>query len=620
MGFAKEIEDFLNGYKMVGDMAATADDRKIRKDAAKRAADKDEQADMEGLAVDNEAFLSPSALAAAKRAPKKAKATTSPAATSPATGIDLNIIAPYGDTPGEDDTVAMAAGGVVPDEQEHKMGIPMGGALPKPKPVPPSYPTGNRERSLTEESKAEAPEPYTGSIGPGLKDMFASSTKAIQAAMKSFAADNAAQKPAVGGAEPEIDFTTGKGAATPAEIKAIDTKIDPDGKMDPWSKGRARLAYAYDYFVSRGEPEKAANVSKRILLFDKMASETRGKIAVQLINGGDPDRGAGVLVDAYNENIHDGSTLEVKPTGDGRFSFVISKDGNVVNKGEGTAAQLAELAGNVANGSEFTRRTSRIAAGDDPATPPAEAAPGTAAANPPQGIPDTAASPDPAAAAPATPAQPAADSAAPADAAPAAEEPAKPKGPRNIAWAKKQYSYAASVAKSWEDEVAKNPTPENKARLKDAQIRLSEAEQDAIAIRMSTVKSKTADQSKIMIDFDDDLAKWREAADPLAALPGVPKDGLRGQPKAAEGAIPAGAAPAAAQPAVASPVKENPRDANTSFWFLGDGQQTVGPKSSALKPATPELLGQAKAALAAGKSRAGVLRMLLENGYNPTGL
>lgn len=624
MGFAKEIEDFLNGYKMATDMAGDAEDRKTRRAAADRAASKDEQDEMDGLAADPETYLSPSKLAAAKRAPKTPKVTAAIPVVDP---MELN--SPYGDNPGEEQGVAMAGGGLVPDPDEKPMGIPM---APVRKPEDnaaaakaraegkTSYSAGNQQRSLVAmNGKARntyadegVETPTGGSTGPGLKDIFASSQKAIKAAMQSFAADAGQKKPAVGGAEAEVDFTTGKGAATPEEIKAIDAKIDPNGTMSSWDKGRARLGYAYNYFIERGEPEKAANVSKRILLFDKMASEARGKIAMQLINGGDPDRGATVLVDAYNDNIHDGSTLDVKPLGNGQFSFSVSKDGNVVNEGTGTAAQLAELAGNVANGSEFTRRTARVAAADD-AAPAEEVAPGSAAASPPA-VPDSAIPTE----APAAGAEPAPDGAAPADEAPAAE---KPKGARNIAWAKKQYSYAASVVKSWEDEVQKNPTPENKARLKDAQIRLSEAEQDAITIRMSTA-TKNADKGNIAVQFDKTLSEWREAAEPLETLPGVPKDGLRGQPKAAAPAADGTAAPAAttAAPAAATPIKENPKDANTSFWNLGDGKQTVGPRSSMLKQMPPEIAAQAKAALAAGKSRAGVLRMLLENGFNPMGL
>lgn len=621
MGFAKEIEDFLNGYKMTTALAGDAEDRKIRKDAAKRAADKDEQAEMDDLSVDAETYLSPSVLAARKRAPKAASTAT------PAAGID--IIAPYGDNPGEEeDGYAMASGGLVPDpEEDKKQGIPTrvpednAAAAKARKAGKTGYYAGNGETKPLTAMNGKArntygDDPERGPKGPDLEPVFKSANTAIKVAMDGFAASGKQKRPAIGGAEPEIDFNTGKGAATPEEIKAIDAKIDPDGTMDPWAKGRARLGYAYNYFISRGEPEKAANVSQRILLFDKMASQARGKIAVQLISSGDADKGASVLVDAYNDNIHDGSQLDVKPTGDGRFSYSITKDGKVVNEGVGTAADLAGLAGNVANGSEFTRRTARLAAGDDPGTP-ATPAPGTAAATPPQGIPTT---PD-AAAAPA--AQPAADGAAPADAP--AEGKAAAKGPRNLAWAKKQYSYAASVMKSWEDEVSKNPTPENKARLKDAQIRLAEAEQDAIAIRMSTA-TKNADKGNIAIQFDKTLGEWREAADPLEALPAAPKDGLRGAepapaaPAAPAAGIPAGGAPAApATPAGDGGAKYLGYKNGGTAWDIG-GQMVTGPQPGALKPVTPELAAQAKAALTAGKPRAAVLRMLLENGYNPTGL
>lgn len=628
MGFAKEIEDFLNGYKMTTDMAGDAEDRKTRRAAAGRAAAKDEQDEMASLAADPETYLSPSKLAAAKRAPKTPKVTSA----IPTAG-DLQLNSPYGDNPGEEEGVAMAQGGLVPaPDEEQPMGIPM---EPVRKPVDnpvaakaraegkTSYSAGNQRRSLVAmNGKARntyadegVEQPTGGSTGPGLKEIFASSQKAIKAAMQGFAADAGQKKPAIGGAEPEIDFTTGKGAATPEEIKAIDAKIDPDGTMSSWDKGRARLGYAYNYFIERGEPEMAANVSKRILLFDKMASETRGKIAMQLINGGDPEKGASVLVDAYNDNIHDGSTLDVKPLGNGQFSFSVSKDGNVVNEGTGTAAQLAELAGNVANGSEFTRRTARVAAAGD-AVPAEEAAAGSAAASPPAVPAEAIPAETPAAAG----AQPAPDGAAAGDATPATE---KPKGPRDIQWAKKQYTYAASVVKAWEDEAAKNPTPENQARLKDAQIRLSEAEQDAIAIRLSTA-TKNSDKGNISVQFDKTLQEWMEAADPVEKLPGMPKDGLRGQPKPAAAAAAAEGVPAtpvtpAAKPAVGTASYAGYKGGGTA-WDAGDGQMVTGPQPGVLKPLPAEIQAQAKNALSAGKSRAAVIRMLLENGYNPTGL
>lgn len=620
MSFSAEINDFLKGYTAISSIVGDQEDRRDKRAAVKRATDKDEQDQMNDLAVDAETYLSPSRLAAAKRAPKKAKAAVVTTATP-------ELYSPYGDDPGADENgVAMAAGGLVPDPMEEKKrsALPIDNATAAAARAAgkTSYSAGNGEgKSLVamngkaRNTYGDTPSPMPAGNAGSLSKVFGDADKAIKDAMEAFKAGGAAPKQAIGGGTSDVDFVTNKGAATPEEVKAIDAKVDPDGTMDNWSKGRARLGYAYDYFVQRGEPEKATKVAQRLLMFDKMASEARGKIAVQLINGGDPGKGATVLMDAYNDNIHDGSTIDVKPAADGQFSFSISKEGKVVNEGTGSTSQLAELAGSVANGSEFTRRTARVAAGDgndaEPDAGPDDIpAPGSAAANPPKAIPDAPA---------------AADTSTPAPDSPTDETP-KAKGKRDIAWAKKQYTYASSAVKTWEDEVKKNPTPENQARLKDAQIRLSEAEQDAIAIRVSTA-TKNSDKSKIMIDFDDDLAKWREAADPLAAPPPPPKDGLRGQPKPAAVEPAAAAVPGAVQATTAAPV--TPAGNGTasylgykgggSAWDAGDGQMVTGPQPGALKPMPPEIAAQAKSALTS-KGRSAVVRMLLENGFNPSGL
>lgn len=624
MGFAKEIEDFLGGYKAVSSSMTDAQDARTRAKAAKRAEDKAVEDDYESLAADPEAYLSPSALAAAKRAPK------TPKASSTATPEVSGIMAPYGDNPGEEDTsngVAMAGGGMVPEIEDEEVpeAIPSKPVYDNPAAAKAraegkkSYSGSNSQMQSTVAMNGKARNTYaddtgpadpnadhpTWSKGPGLKKVLDDSTKAIQAAMQGFAADRKGR--AAVGADPEIDLATGKGAATPAEIKAIDAKIDPDGSMDPFIRGRARLGMAYDYYISRGEPEKAANVTKRILLFDKMASQARGKIAMQLINSGNPDKGAQVLVDAYNENIHDGSTIEVKPTGGGNFSFTVMKDGKVVDQGQGAAADLATMAGGVANGSEFIRRTARVASPTDAPTSP-DSAPedGAPAAPAAPAIPDTAA--------PAVPAE------APAD------KPSKPVK-RDINWAKKQYVYAASVVKSWEDEVGKNPTPENKARLKDAQIRMAEAEGDAQAIRMATA-TKNADKGNISIQFDKTLGEWREAAEPLAELPAAPKDGLRGAPPASPAAPAEGAAvtpgsnpatPASANGSASSTYFISRKGGQGNGWVVGN-ETIPGPTPDQLKPPPPELLAEAKKAITQGASRAGVVKKLLSQGFRPEGI
>lgn len=604
MGFAKEIEDFINGYSAISKISGDAEDRKLRSKKLDAELEAIEAKQMEALAVNGEEYLPASQKAALRRSPR---------ASSTAPYVAPTLLAPYGDSPGEveeEEGLAMASGGLVTkpgkkaaiaiDEPEDNAGAAAARAQGRK-----FYTTEDGAMRPLNAPGGKARNTYGETAQMG-EESLGKPSNAIKAAMDLFA-KKASSKPKAAidtaGGEDDIDLMTNRGAATPAEIKAIDAKIDPNGEMTPWQRGRQRLDKAYEYFVSRGEPEKAANVAARILLFDKMSSQARGTMAVQMISSGQAAEGAKMLQDAYNENIHDGSEINVQPTQDGKFSFTITKDGDVVEQGVGTAADMASVAGNVANGSEFVRRTAEAAAGGAPEVPARR--------------PDTQAAP---AAAVPTEAAPAATPAAAPEQTPAdkpAAETAK-KSKRDIAWAKKQYTYAAQVLKTWEDEVERNPTPENQARLKDAQIRLAEAEQDAMAIRLSTVKSKTADSSKIQLDFDEDLAKWREAAEPLGALPGVPKDGLRGAPK--DGA-PAATKPAAAAPTPAQslemPRLAQRRNADTGVYTF-NGETIVAPIN--LKPVDETTLSQAKAALAAGKSRAGVIRKLLENGFDPKGL
>lgn len=618
MSFAKEIEDFLNGYQAVSSIAGDAEDRRMKRERYERQKAEEEERDMNTLAIDAEEYLPGSVKAARRRAPKTST-------TMASSDVAVDLTEPYPDL---DEGVSMAGGGLVPsmnDEEEPRAALPIDNpeAAKARAEGKTSYSAGNERRSLVamngkarntyadvETPKNTDEEGRTPrSVGPGLKDIFGKADEAIRVAFNSFKQD-IGQRSAIGGGR-EIDISTGRGAATPAEVKAIDQKIDPNNEMDPWVRGRARLGYAYDYFISRGEPEKAANVAKRLLLFDKMASQTRGKIAVQLLSSGQGEKAASVIADAYNDNIHDGSTLEVTPAGKGQFAYKVSKDGEIVDEGVATSEDLAALASSVADGSEFVRRTSAIAAGpSDEGKVAGAPASGSEGSAPAAAIPEEGAAP-----------------AGPGETAPpkAEDAPKKPKGKRDIQWAKRQYQYAAGVVKYWEDAVAEDPSEANKARLKDARIRLQEAEQDAVKVRLSTLK-KGADQSQILLSFDKDLSKWREDAEIPEEAPPEPKDGLRGAPKKAAPAV------EAVPTGGASPAQPSSPAANTgaarylgyrsggSAWDAGDGQMVTGPNPKSLKPTPAEIQAQARAAMQAGAPRREVVRKLLEQGFDPSGL
>lgn len=195
--------------------------------------------------------------------------------------------------------------------------------------------------------------------------IYAKAGEATELAMRSLKEDAAAgggpdeAVPTGTAKKGEFDPATGKGAATVDEIKAIDSKIG--GSFDGYTKGAARLAFAYQYFMDNGQIEKAANVAKRILLFDKQAAQTRGYLAQQALEQGDTASAAKLISDAYNENIPDGQELKTVLNPDGSVSYSVLKDGKVVSEGKANTEQLWSMAAKVKDGSEFLRRMATLA-------------------------------------------------------------------------------------------------------------------------------------------------------------------------------------------------------------------------------------------------------------------
>lgn len=221
-------------------------------------------------------------------------------------------------------------------------------------PAPPAEPEAPQE--VASEGKGDV---LVEQVKPIIKEVFDASAEEekSEAARKPSAIET--EKPKKD--QSRIRVATGEGAATPEEIKAIDQKIDPNGEMEPWVKGAARLYYAYNYFIEQGQPEKARNVAKRIVAFDKMASQTLGHLARTAVEQNDLVSGSKLVTDAYNENIPDGNKMTAQPTPKGTVLYKIERKGKVIQQGEATSRQLWEMAGKIADGSEYIRRMGRIA-------------------------------------------------------------------------------------------------------------------------------------------------------------------------------------------------------------------------------------------------------------------
>ena len=340
MSFSREIKDFVSGYQSARKLKSDTD----YYDAYTRNLNKSYVDDPFGLGSPYGAPLSSSG--PVSRRPRLPKVKLS--------SIDSNDLT-SDDQPTED-TVNAYTGGAIP------MLHAVGGA-----PVAPAPDAENDEASddsSDETTEAVPTQPADNStISPDAHAKIVNGAgKAVEAAMKKFTSDSKGQAGAVPtGKKPEIDFNTMEGQADPKEIAAIDKTIDPDNRMPPNYKGAARLATAYQYFMDRGDVERAANVAQRIVLFDKMASMTRGRLAQHALQMNDINSASTLLEDAYNENIPDGQQFSVKPNQDGTVNYKLTNNGKTVQDGTASPQDLWQIAAGVADGSQFVKSMATIA-------------------------------------------------------------------------------------------------------------------------------------------------------------------------------------------------------------------------------------------------------------------
>lgn len=425
MGFSQEIKDFLVGFNTTSDFAmktqsAALDRQRAKDDKAYKDANLELEQQRFGLQKSAQGLRDKLAMASGARA-QSASARAAARLEMQMKEKEAKALGVLGDDPEgnfdtgmadeeaaaaaeadaqqyftpddfgggtSDETASFARGGLVqtaadgamvgaiPDEDaiiQRKVRAAQG-ASPAAIPVaPPVTPPSNPPTAAAAIPAAPAATPATvvpaGAPVPRSREernmVYAKAGEATELAMRSLKQDAAGSSqpeealPTVAVAKSEFDPATNKGAATSEEIKAIDSKIG--GSFDGYTKGAARLAYAYNYFMENGEIEKAANVAKRILLFDKQAAQTRGYLAQKALEQGDTAAAAKLISDAYNENIPDGQELKTTLNPDGSVSYTVLKDGEVVDEGSANTEQLWAMAAKVKDGSEFLSRMARLA-------------------------------------------------------------------------------------------------------------------------------------------------------------------------------------------------------------------------------------------------------------------
>lgn len=163
---------------------------------------------------------------------------------------------------------------------------------------------------------------------------------------------------------PEVEkFAKGEGRMSEEEIRALDAKIDPDNELTPGQRSAARLSAIYQFYGPQ-DPNTAADAAARLLLREKWVSQARGNLALQALEQDDVQSAAKLVSDAYNENLPDGNTVEVRvdPVDKGVVFNQLNAMGEKIFGGKVDKSQLVQLASNTADGSIFTGRLAQIAA------------------------------------------------------------------------------------------------------------------------------------------------------------------------------------------------------------------------------------------------------------------
>jgi hypothetical protein len=147
-----------------------------------------------------------------------------------------------------------------------------------------------------------------------------------------------------------LAFQQGHGALTDAEMQAAKKAVDPQGKLTDSQRNMAALGSVYQFWMNKGEPDRAQKVAFQMLQHYRVASERYAAIAAHAADAGNMDLATKAAVQSY-ANVPDGRDLQVFKDDDGNVNYSFTDDkGNTVVKGVATPQQLASSAMGMASG------------------------------------------------------------------------------------------------------------------------------------------------------------------------------------------------------------------------------------------------------------------------------
>lgn len=166
------------------------------------------------------------------------------------------------------------------------------------------------------------------------------------------------------GSEAAASFAKNEGAITPEEYQAMMKVIDPQGKLPPEARLAAAIRSVTNFYVGKDQPEKAAELANKLLLFSKQSSQTRGALAVQAMQNGDTKNAAKILADGNNFDLPFAELIkpavaqsgDVMVNADGSVPVQIVRGGKVQDEINATPDMIMKVAQQTATGQTWTQR------------------------------------------------------------------------------------------------------------------------------------------------------------------------------------------------------------------------------------------------------------------------
>lgn len=284
-----------------------------------------------------------------------------------------------------EDALNMEKGGLV-EEPEAAAGpfkVPAKAALPTEEapaaPASSPRPKVNPKAALPTEaaaeppaeapSPAEAPAPEAKPAAAGASTIVVrKAMEATGAALDGFEKKYSTAPQAIGGEEfdDRSDLATGQGGMTFDEYEAIAQTVDPNGEIPKRLQSAANISATYDYFVKKGEPQKAVEVAKAYLVTELRVNQTLGVLATTAFEEGNIIEGCKLVNDACSR-FPSGHQITVAPAGNGRYMYeVTDPEGNVIEKEQIGTDELMESVQGIADGSLYKKMLAQMVVASRP--------------------------------------------------------------------------------------------------------------------------------------------------------------------------------------------------------------------------------------------------------------